>query len=151
MAWRKPPYLVVCWSFASPAVLLALSLVQKPSGFDYAVIYTTQPQIDISGTEFSTSIRSHSRGTSHPRTPCNATVVHATILQGATVLSGWRPETAQHRGAQKPLQELSVQVERFRKQSPPSAWVAKICVQCTSYSRWICFRPTFGCLWGEQC
>ena len=38
------------------------------------------------------------------------------------VLSGWRPETAQHRGAQKPLQELSVQVERFRKPSPPHEW-----------------------------
>ena len=40
----------------------------------------------------------------------------------AKVLSGWRPETAQHRGAQKPLQVLSVQVERFRKQSPPYEW-----------------------------
>ncbi len=40
----------------------------------------------------------------------------------AKVLSGWRPETAQHRGAQKPLQELSLQVERFRKQSPPYEW-----------------------------
>ena len=38
------------------------------------------------------------------------------------VLAGWRPETAQHRGAQRPLQELSVQVERFRKQSPPHVW-----------------------------
>ena len=38
------------------------------------------------------------------------------------VLSGWRPETAQHRGAQKPLQELPVLVERFRKQSPPHEW-----------------------------
>ena len=37
-------------------------------------------------------------------------------------LSGWRPETAQHRGAQKPLQDLPVQVERFRKQSPPHEW-----------------------------
>ena len=38
------------------------------------------------------------------------------------VLSGWRPETAQHRGAQKPLQELPVLVERFRKQSLPHEW-----------------------------
>ena len=40
----------------------------------------------------------------------------------AKVLSGWRPETAQHRGAQRPLQELSVQVERFRKPSPHHEW-----------------------------
>ena len=62
-------------------------------------------------------------------------VVHATILQGrcflqlklqrtirSKFLSGWRPNTAQHRGAQKPLQDLPVQVERFRKQSPPHEW-----------------------------
>ena len=38
------------------------------------------------------------------------------------VLAGWRPETAQHRGGQTPLQELTVQVERFRKQSPQYEW-----------------------------
>ena len=40
----------------------------------------------------------------------------------AKVLAGWRPETAQRRGGQKPLQELSVQVERFRKQKSPYEW-----------------------------
>ena len=63
----------------------------------------------------SSSMRRYSRDDVHPQLVLQANLT-------ALVQSGWRPTLAQQRGAQCPMCEPTVNLERFRKDHEPLTW-----------------------------
>ena len=63
----------------------------------------------------SSSLRRYSRDDVYPQLQLQASLT--TLVQ-----SGWRPALAQHRGAQSPMVEPEVLLERFRKDHEPLTW-----------------------------
>ena len=87
----------------------------KSSGVDHAVIYVTQPKIDIPSEV--TPEERHIQG--HHSMPQSSMRRYS---RDYVFLQLKLQRTIRSKKAQKPLQELPVQVERFRKQSPPHEW-----------------------------
>ena len=63
----------------------------------------------------SSSLRRYSRDDVYPQLQLQASLT-------SLVQSGWRPALAQHRGAQIPMREPEVVLERFRKDHEPLIW-----------------------------
>ena len=63
----------------------------------------------------SSSLRRYSRDDVYPQLQLQASLT-------SLVQSGWRPALAQHRGAQIPMREPEVVLERFRKDHEPLTW-----------------------------
>ena len=63
----------------------------------------------------SSSLRRYSRDDVYPQLQLQASLT-------SLVQSGWRPALAQHRGAQTPMREPEVVLERFRKDHEPLTW-----------------------------
>ena len=63
----------------------------------------------------SSSLRRYSRDDVYPQLQLQASLI-------SIVQTGWRPALAQHRGAQAPMVEPAVQLERFRKDIEQLTW-----------------------------
>ena len=63
----------------------------------------------------SSSLRRYSRDDVYPQLQLQSSLI--SIIQ-----TGWRPALAQHRGAQAPMVEPAVQLERFRKDVEQLTW-----------------------------
>ena len=65
--------------------------------------------------QISWSLRRYSRDDVYPQLQLQANLT-------SIVQAGWRPALAQHRGAQAPMIEPDVQLEKFRKDHEPLNW-----------------------------